>query len=112
MNIGPIDVDAYRQVVDRLLRSQHLNAVFSIELQALTNYPQKQLGRSFLLNAHALAWTDDSAFRPEKAAKAMSASPALWSEFGAETVRSADQPQQALVQIYRATPFIYDSSNG
>ena len=62
-----LDVYAYRQVIDRLLRPYPLNAVFSIELQALTNYPQKGCGRSFLLNAHALAWTDDLNFDPVEA---------------------------------------------
>lgn len=81
-----LDLDAYRQVVDRLIRSQSLNAVFSIELQSLTNYPQKGFGRSFLLNAHALVWTDDTAFNDVAAADVMQASQALTSEFGARTV--------------------------
>lgn len=81
-----LDLDAYRQVVDRMVRAEGLNAVFSIELQALTNYPQKGEGRSFLLNAHALAWSDDPEFSAEAAQERLSAREGLFSEFGAKTV--------------------------
>ena len=96
-----MDVDAYRQVVDRLLRSKQLNAVFSIELQALTNYPQRGFGRSFLLNAHALVWTDDTAFDPEAAEEDLAASRALHNEFGADTVVFRKRDDEAGV-IYLA----------
>ena len=81
-----LDVDAYRAVIYRLLEPYPLNAVFSIELQTLTNYPQGGCGRSFLLNAHALAWTDDPTFDPVKAENEMSARPVLRNEFDAKNV--------------------------
>jgi hypothetical protein len=81
-----IDIDAYRSVVDRLLRSAKLNAVFAIELQALTNYPQRRLGRSFLLNAHALAWSDDPAVNHDDLVAHMRSSRSLHSHLGAPTV--------------------------
>lgn len=81
-----IDIDAFRSVVDRLLRGARLNAIFAIELQALTNYPQRGLGRSFLINAHALAWSDDPSIDHDEIVKQMRASKALHSHLGAPTV--------------------------
>jgi hypothetical protein len=81
-----LDVDAYRQAVYRLLHSARLDAVFSIELQSLTNYPQKGQGRSFLLNAHAWAWSDDPGFSAASVQERLSARDAIFSEFGADTV--------------------------
>lgn len=81
-----IDVDAFRSVVDRLLRNARLNAVFAIELQALTNYPQRGQGRSFLMNAHALAWSDDASIDHAETAKQMCSSTSLHSHLGAPTV--------------------------
>lgn len=90
-----LDVDAFRQVIYRLLKATPLNALLSIELQPLTNYPQRGQGRGFLLNAHALTWTDDVAFDAEAAAETMKNSGALHSELGAATVtctpRTLDQ---------------------
>lgn len=90
-----LDVYAYRQVVDRLLRSQKLNALLSIELQALTNYPQEGEGRNFLLNGHALAWTDAPDFIAADAQAAMRASESLWSELGGDTVTFTERTDAA-----------------
>jgi hypothetical protein len=92
-----LDVDAYRKVVYRLLSDHDVNAVFSIELQALTNYPQKKRGRSFLLNAHAVVWHDDPGFDADAAADAMASRDALRSEFGAKTVSVTARPNTAEV---------------
>ena len=86
-----VDVDAYRQAVDRLLRNHKLNAVFAIEFQPITNYPQRGEGRGFLINAHALAWNDDPSFVGETAAASMRKTKALHSEFGAPTVTCTDR---------------------
>jgi hypothetical protein len=93
--IGPVvteyqprmDVDAFRNAVDGLMRATPLNAVVSMELQALTNYPQRGEGRGLLLNAHAVAWTDERHFHGAEAAAAMSGKSALHSELGADTVK-------------------------
>lgn len=80
-----IDVDAFRARVDKLIRSENLSSVFGIELQALTNYPQRGKGCSFLLNAHALLWTDDTEFDVDEAQRRMRQSCRLVSELGAPT---------------------------
>lgn len=81
-----LDVDAYRAAVYRMLHKAGLNAVFAIELQCLTNYPQRGLGRCFLLNAHAVCWSDNPEFDIEGAVTTMKASTAIHSHFGAPTV--------------------------
>lgn len=82
-----IDVDAFRHTIYRLLNGARLNAVFAIELQAITNYPQRGQGRGFLMNAHAACWSDDPAFDAKAAAATMRDSQSLFSELGADTVK-------------------------
>jgi hypothetical protein len=81
-----LDIEAYGRSVYRLLHKAKLNAVFAVELQPLTNYPQRGHGRSFLVNAHALCWTDDPAFDAESAEDAMNESKSIKSVFGAPLV--------------------------
>lgn len=84
---GPqLDLDDFRVRVDKLLRRAKLNAVCAMELQTLTNYPQRGRGRSFLLNAHALCWADDISFDADKAQAKLRNSSILKSELGAPTV--------------------------
>lgn len=81
-----IDIDAYRHSVYSLLRKEGFHALFAIELQALTNYPQRGRGRSFLMNAHAVCWSDDRALDADVAVVQMRESGLLFSGLGAETV--------------------------
>ena len=78
-----IDVDAYRHAVYRLLSDAGLNAIFTIEFQALTNYPQRGEGRGFLMNAHAVCWSDDPMFDEKKTQASMRKSGIIFSELGA-----------------------------
>ena len=81
-----LDVEAYGRSVYRLLDKAKLNAIFAVELQPLTNYPQRGNGRSFLMNAHALCWTDDPAFNAAAVLSAMNSSKSIRSVFGAPLV--------------------------
>lgn len=53
---------AFRQKVYRALHARKLDAVITLELQALTNYPQAGHGNTLMLHAHALVWSDDPAW--------------------------------------------------
>ena len=86
-----LDIAAYRAAIYKLIHQQGLNAVYGIELQALTNYPQRGRGRSLLMNAHALLWTDDPGFDASDAQTKMRESTRLFSELGAPTVTLKDR---------------------
>lgn len=45
-----------RNKVGRAIRAQGLNGIAIIELQSLSNYPEKGKGRSLMANVHALVW--------------------------------------------------------
>lgn len=82
-----LDVGGFRNAVYRLIHRAGLNAVCVMEFQALTNYPQRGRGRSFLLNAHAMMWTEDTEFDAGATEERLQASVELNSELGAPTVR-------------------------
>lgn len=103
-----LDVAAFQAAVYKLIYQHGLNAVYDIELQALTNYPQHGRGRSFLMNAHALLWTDDPEFDAKKAQAKMRKSTRLFSELGAPTVtlteRTLDKGQLEYCGRYMLKP--------
>ena len=80
-----IDVPAFKKRVDALVRSSGLNAVCALELQALTNYPLKGLGRTLMLNGHAIGYTDEP-FDAVAVEKRLRASPRLQHSWGLPTV--------------------------
>jgi hypothetical protein len=48
-----------------MLHKEGLNAFVVIELQTLTNFPQRGEGGTLMVNGHAIAWTDDPTFDHE-----------------------------------------------
>lgn len=103
-----LDVDAFRAAIYKVILGERLNAVFAIELQTLTNYPQRRQGISFLMNAHALLWTGDANFDAVAAQQRMRRSKRLKSELGARTVRlterSLDEGQLEYAGRYMLKP--------
>lgn len=75
-------IDPLTQKVRRAIASLHLNAVVMLEIDPLINYPGGGGGRSLLLHAHALAWTD-APFDLKAASRSLNSSSAWTCSLGA-----------------------------
>ena len=61
--------DAFRRKIDKAVRGSGLHAVVALEVQALTNYPKSGFGKTMMLHAHAIVWSDDPAWADNPAAR-------------------------------------------
>lgn len=66
-----IRLSAFRRKIHWILDKLKLHAVFVLEVQALTNFPLRGAGGTFMLNAHICAWTNIP-FDHEKAERDLS----------------------------------------
>lgn len=73
------------QKVRRAVSSLKVHSIVMLEVHPLMNYPGGQAGRSLLLHAHAIAWTDEP-FDHGRAEAAFNASPAWTCSLGAKPV--------------------------
>mgnify|MGYP001081096625 CR=1 FL=1 len=51
-----INIQSIRNKVAKAIRDRGLNGIAVIELQALTNYPERGKGKTLMANVHALVW--------------------------------------------------------
>lgn len=59
-------IGAFKQRVDRAIRSLNIDAIAILEIQPIMNYPEKDHGRTLMLHAHAIGWTSND-FDPKAA---------------------------------------------
>lgn len=78
-------IEPVTQKVRRAVSSLGVDAIVMLEVHPLMNYPGGKNGRSLLLHAHAIAWTDEP-FDHRGAEAAFNASPAWTCSLGAKPV--------------------------
>jgi hypothetical protein len=52
-------ISSFKQRVDRAVRANHLSGIVAMEIQPIMNYPEHGHGRTLMLNAHAIVWTNE-----------------------------------------------------
>lgn len=80
-----VDLHAFKRRVDALVRSSGLHAVCAMEVQALNNYPAGGRGRTLMLNAHAIGYSEQP-FDPKAAESRLRKSRRLQHDWGIPTV--------------------------
>lgn len=80
-----INIQSIRNKVAKVIRDQGLDGIAVIELQALTNYPEKGTGKTLMANVHALVWARTPIDRAKFRA-AIRKSSAWRADFGCESL--------------------------
>lgn len=75
------NIDAMRNKVAKAIRDEGLNGIAVIEIQPLSNYPERLKGRSLMGNVHALVWSRQEIDRLGWQQK-INSSPAWVTDFG------------------------------
>jgi hypothetical protein len=78
---------ALKSLIERALRKIGLSAIVQIEIQAIINYPQKGMGRTLMVHAHAIGWGDYSEEEIEAAVDELNRSQGWQNHLGAEPIK-------------------------
>lgn len=71
-NAPSLAVDTLRRKARRLLQAQGLQGVCTFEIDILAKRLEDEHARRLILHVHGICWTRDKAFKPVKAARALS----------------------------------------